>query len=149
MSRRISLLVFAASAALIASPAFADRECFENSCRLPGVVEPAPQPEQPAEAQAEAVPENEQPALARRPAPQGLVPSKPVVAAGRQQRDERNAEIAVDVQRAAGQRGAERPITVAQNQNTTIYRPNNTYVIYGAAYAVAPDAKIITLEPAD
>lgn len=144
MSRRISLLVFAASAVLIASPAFADRECFENSCRLPGVVEPAPLPEQPAEAQAEAAPEDEQPPLARRPAPQGLVPSKPVVAAGRQQRDERNAEIAVDVQRRA-----ERPITVAQNQNTTVYRPNNTYVIYGAAYAVAPDAKIITLDPAD
>ena len=40
MSRRITLLVLAASAALIATQASADRECFGESCRLPEVVEP-------------------------------------------------------------------------------------------------------------
>ena len=40
MSRRITLLVLAASAALIATPASADPECFGDSCQLPEVVEP-------------------------------------------------------------------------------------------------------------
>jgi hypothetical protein len=39
MSRRL-VVVLAASAALIATPAFADPECFGDSCRLPEVVEP-------------------------------------------------------------------------------------------------------------
>jgi hypothetical protein len=39
MSRRILFSVLAASAALIATQASADRECFENSCRLPKVAE--------------------------------------------------------------------------------------------------------------
>jgi hypothetical protein len=42
MSRRITAFVLAASTTLIATQAHADRECFENSCRLPAVVEPAP-----------------------------------------------------------------------------------------------------------
>jgi hypothetical protein len=40
MSRCITFCVLAAAAALIASPASADRECFENSCRMPNAVEP-------------------------------------------------------------------------------------------------------------
>jgi hypothetical protein len=40
MSRRTTLLVLAASAALIATQASADPECFGDSCRLPEVVEP-------------------------------------------------------------------------------------------------------------
>ena len=40
MSRRITFLVLAASAALIATQASADPECFGESCRLPEVVEP-------------------------------------------------------------------------------------------------------------
>jgi len=40
MSRRVTFCVLAAAAALIASPASADRECFENSCRVPNAVEP-------------------------------------------------------------------------------------------------------------
>ena len=40
MSRRIAFLVLAALAALIATPASADPECFGESCRLPEVVEP-------------------------------------------------------------------------------------------------------------
>ena len=39
MSRRIIFCVLAAAATLIATQASADRECFENSCRLPDVVE--------------------------------------------------------------------------------------------------------------
>lgn len=43
MSRRIVLGLLAASAALTATPAFADRECFDKSCKLmPAVVEPPP-----------------------------------------------------------------------------------------------------------
>jgi hypothetical protein len=40
MSRRITLLVLAASAALIATSASADPECFGETCRMPEVVEP-------------------------------------------------------------------------------------------------------------
>jgi hypothetical protein len=40
MSRRIALLVLAASAALIATSASADPECFGETCRLPEVVDP-------------------------------------------------------------------------------------------------------------
>src|SRR5690348_1747548 len=42
MSRRITAFALAASIALIATQAHADRECFENSCRLPGVSEAPP-----------------------------------------------------------------------------------------------------------
>jgi hypothetical protein len=40
MSRRNLVVLLAASAALTASAAVADPECFGNSCRLPVVVEP-------------------------------------------------------------------------------------------------------------
>ena len=40
MSRRITLLVLAASAALIGTPASADPECFGEACRRPELVEP-------------------------------------------------------------------------------------------------------------
>jgi len=42
MSRRIALVLLAASAALTATHAWADPECFADSCRLPAVVEPPP-----------------------------------------------------------------------------------------------------------
>lgn len=42
MSRRIAFWVLAAAAVLTAAPAHADRECFENSCRMPDVIEPPP-----------------------------------------------------------------------------------------------------------
>jgi len=44
MSRRITVFVLAASAALTATQARADRECFENSCHLQQAVEPAATP---------------------------------------------------------------------------------------------------------
>ena len=40
MSRRITLLVLAASATLIATQASADPECFGETCRMPEIVEP-------------------------------------------------------------------------------------------------------------
>jgi hypothetical protein len=40
MSRRITLLVLAASTALIATQASADPECFGETCRMPEMVEP-------------------------------------------------------------------------------------------------------------
>ena len=49
MSRRIAIGLLAAAAALIASPAFADRECFENSCGMPNVVAAPPAGARPAE----------------------------------------------------------------------------------------------------
>src|SRR5689334_1066806 len=39
MSRRITLCVLVTSTSLIATQASADRECFEDMCRLPEVVE--------------------------------------------------------------------------------------------------------------
>jgi hypothetical protein len=44
MSRRITFFVLAASATLIATQASADRECFEDSCGQPEVIEPAASP---------------------------------------------------------------------------------------------------------
>src|SRR4051812_410478 len=82
MSRRITFFVLAASAALIASPASADRECFENSCRLPDAVEapppadPLPEPEARAE---DAQPALVRPDIALTPAPVKTLP--PVVQA--------------------------------------------------------------------
>lgn len=54
MSRRITFFVLAASAALIATQATADPECFGDTCHLPEVVEPPiaaaqpPEPDEPA-----------------------------------------------------------------------------------------------------
>ena len=39
MSRRIAYLFVIASAATLAAPASADRECFDNTCRMPEVIE--------------------------------------------------------------------------------------------------------------
>src|SRR5262245_38766838 len=44
MSRRIIFAALAASAALIATQAIADRECFEDSCRAPEAAEPSAAP---------------------------------------------------------------------------------------------------------
>jgi len=66
MSRRIIFAALAASAALIATQAIADRECFEDSCRVPEAAEPpapavtksetSPAEPQAAQAQAQAEP---------------------------------------------------------------------------------------------
>lgn len=40
MSRCVTFCVLAAAVALTASPASADRECFESSCRVPNAIEP-------------------------------------------------------------------------------------------------------------
>ena len=42
MSRRVTFFILAASAALIATPAAADPECFGQPCHLPEAVEPPP-----------------------------------------------------------------------------------------------------------
>lgn len=39
MSRRIAYLSIIAAAATFAAPAVADRECFDNTCRMPEVIE--------------------------------------------------------------------------------------------------------------
>ena len=44
MSRRIAFCLLAASAALIATPAIADRECFEQPCHQQDAAEPAAEP---------------------------------------------------------------------------------------------------------
>lgn len=61
MSRRIVLFALAASAALIITPALADLECFENSCRLPGAVEMPAQPEAATQPETRAAAEEQQP----------------------------------------------------------------------------------------
>ncbi len=45
MSRRIAYVFVFSVCAVIAAPASADRECFDNTCRMPEVIEP---PEAPA-----------------------------------------------------------------------------------------------------
>jgi hypothetical protein len=42
MSRRATFFALAASAAVIATPAAADPECFGQPCHLPEAVEPPP-----------------------------------------------------------------------------------------------------------
>jgi hypothetical protein len=98
MSRRITILLLAASATLIATQASADRECFEDSCRVleaaqpPAETPPAPVAERAAEPQSDAsasvaaaAPESVKPettaeaASAAMPAVKAEVP-KPVVA---------------------------------------------------------------------
>jgi hypothetical protein len=74
MSRRIFVFAMAASATLIASQAQADRECFENSCRLPGVVDlptpvTAPEAESNPPAAAPSAVEAVEPMAQRQPAP--------------------------------------------------------------------------------
>ena len=66
MSRRITFVALATSATLIATQAAADRECFEDSCRVPEAAEPpapavtksetSPAEPQAAQAQAQAEP---------------------------------------------------------------------------------------------
>ena len=72
MSRRITLLVLAASAALIATQASADPECFGDTCRLPEVSEPPAAAVQPPDADETAVPEAS--AAALKPTPAKLLP---------------------------------------------------------------------------
>src|SRR6186997_1186707 len=50
MSRRIAFCLLAASAALIATPAIADRECFEQPCHQQEVTEPPASVASPADA---------------------------------------------------------------------------------------------------
>ena len=72
MSRRIAIWALAATAVLIAAEAKADRECFENSCRMPEVVDPPPPPPSPQAADPAARPEPApapEPARAPEPAP--------------------------------------------------------------------------------
>lgn len=73
MSRRIAFFALAATAVLIATPAFADRECFEDSCRLPEVVEP-PQAVAAPPADDDAIPADEASAAA----PKAAVVAAPV-----------------------------------------------------------------------
>ena len=156
MSRRIVLFALAASAALIGSPALADRECFENSCRLPGAVEMPVQATPPAEPEAKATVEDVQPALVRRP----VAVSRPIVPAG----------VAAPVVQA---KAARQPSPVAPNAIEFRTEPENSgaapadtarvapgayaRVVAGPAviypsyrsypvYAVAPDAKIISID---
>ena len=49
MSRRIAYAIAIATCSAFIAPASADRECFENTCRMPEVVEPADAPVVPAE----------------------------------------------------------------------------------------------------
>jgi len=76
MSRRIVFAILAAASALICTPARADRECFENSCRMPEAVEPPPQT-----VPAPAVPAETEPGPSPKPAPwdnAGLAPSRDI-----------------------------------------------------------------------
>ena len=77
MSRRIAFLVLAALAALIATPASADPECFGESCRLPEVVEPpaeAVPPPDPGDAAAPEAAAPEASAAVEKPAPVKALP---------------------------------------------------------------------------
>lgn len=83
MSRRITFLLLAASAALITTQAIADPECFGDSCQLPGAAEPAavavqlPDSDEPAAPEAIAAVQKSAPA---QPLPQVLTAPQVVAA---------------------------------------------------------------------
>jgi hypothetical protein len=172
MSRRIVFFFLASAAALIVSPAFADRECFENSCRLPGAVELPPQPEP----EASAAVEEPQPEFARRvaPAPGVLSPANtltsavqakavrhpaPLAPAPNELRTEQDVgdAVATGIIRLAPARNVrnERASVSPAGQNAAsagtviIAVPGTISPGYGSVYAVAPNAKIISIESAD
>ena len=72
MSRRITFFVLATSAALIATQATADPECFGDTCHLPEVVEPSVAAVQPPEADEPAALETS--ASVQNPAPVKALP---------------------------------------------------------------------------
>jgi hypothetical protein len=147
MSRRITVFVLAASAALIASPAFADRECFENSCRLPpAATEPPPAAPSP-EPQAGAAPDEAQPALARHDAAlPKVVPSSPMPAVVQAKAPRQSGSIVPVAVEARQQPREDRDAveTALANhdggERVAIYRTNRGVAPGGAAIAEVPGA---------
>ena len=76
MSRRIAYVFAIAGCAAFVAPASADRECFDNICRMPEVIEAPDAAEQPEQPNVDAVP----PAVAERrsPSPLPIVPQMAV-----------------------------------------------------------------------
>ena len=91
MSRRIAFCFLAASAALIATPAIADRECFEQPCHQQEVAEPPASIAPPADADVS-------PALEASAAVEKLAPAKalPQVVATPQLAPKVTPQIAAD-----------------------------------------------------
>jgi hypothetical protein len=134
MSRRIALCILAASAALTAFPAFADRECFDRNCKLmPAVVEPPPAPVQ-AEPQAlpQALPDvpPETEALAAEASSPTPAVREPVTQAS-QAREPVVPSAPVVQAPARREPAAEAPVRVAPRM---------------VVYLIAPNARIITIE---
>lgn len=63
MTRRIAFVLAMAAGTVFTAPASADRECFDNSCRMPEVLEAPEAPPQPVEEPATAQAAPSQPAL--------------------------------------------------------------------------------------
>ena len=161
MSRRTAFFALAASAALIGSPALADRECFENSCRLPGAVEMPAQAEPPAEPEAKATAEDVQPELGRRPVaasrqiiPAAVAPPAAKAKAASQASPVAPTAIEFRTEPDAGEVTSADTIRVAPGtyaRAVVVAAPAVIYPSYRSSpvYTVAPDAKIISIDSAD
>jgi hypothetical protein len=140
----MSFFVLAAAATLIAQPAAADRECFENSCRLPAAVEPPPAPRPAPAVEPDAAPEAHAvvPAAHAKAGPRTASP-EPAVVAQAQPRHRDGAHAAPVQMSRVRPRGHRR--------SAEGYWPDGFYIGFRGApvYAVAPDAKIITIAPND
>lgn len=79
MSRRIALVIAVAAGTAFVAPAAADRECFDNTCRMPEVIE-APETPPAAAEEPKAVVEAAPAAASAEPSPASPGPTQPQMA---------------------------------------------------------------------
>jgi hypothetical protein len=106
MSRRITVFVLAASAALTATQARADRECFENSCHLQQAVEPAATPVAAADSQVAADTSARKVAVAPAPEPPRVPQLSPTKSRGSARGDSAHSDLSKEQRGASPRHGA-------------------------------------------
>jgi hypothetical protein len=141
MSRRITFAL-AACAVLIAAPAAADRECYDQSCRMPDVVDPPKPVEQPLASDTTGVVDAVPPAIVERaPVPTRARPQMVVDPAPRYQYEPR---YSVD---AGPRRSA--PRTVEEHGAVKVVNQGPTFsVSHGPVYVVNQGPTFSGLDPA-
>jgi hypothetical protein len=166
MSRRIAVFALAACAALTAGSARADRECFDQSCRMPDVQDPPKAAAAAADEMVDAVPPmisddsappRVAPQTAADPAPRPIVqqvprysvdagPQRGVQEAARPVENVRNIRV---VNRGEEQRRSETPAYVVK-PGPGVAGSSIVRVVPGPLYFyVAPDPRIIHIESDD
>jgi hypothetical protein len=146
MSRRIIFCVLAAAATLIATQASADRECFENSCRLPDVVEAPAQAAPSPKAEETATPET---GAARAEAPSGAL--APIAADPAPRQSPRNSSEARTPARATntatGTVRAERASAPASAYDVSQSPAPAAPVVIAAPGIIYPDVGVVPAYP--